>query len=830
MMVECQNCQHTFRWQKPMQGDAPFSIDCAACGFRFSVDEDGQTYKKQAHPWILRKQNGQNELISTFGQLLQRIENGEISGDDEISRSGKRWKKLRQIEGLSNLFVAESRQQNLDLQPQTPASSEQNRVRHATMVGMPSSIPPPSAIASSAKKTMVGVPVQTPAKQPQKAKPIGSRTVLGTLPLAQKASADREKPPWQNSPIGENQSPLPLDEGSLHYSETTLRSPMAPELAISASLIRWRWWIVGGMGAIMMLASLVLIAAMLSGCGYVKSSQEEDPALEQKTLVELKLSQAPIEFPYRDPLSEDAIPLRKVLGHLNHIQQRNAGLFLELSPLSGTWARSQELKRTLVELRKSGKTVHCHIHNADNLSIAVASMGCDRISATPGALINLVGVALQVSYLKNLLSKIGLSAELLQVGRFKGAADPFTRDSMPEEVRQSLNQLADDLHAELVASLVDGRKLNAKQAQDIINNGPYSAEAALKLGLIDAVSFKDEARQQAKNASHALHVQVLEETEDPEKVDLGKLFEKLTEEPENEVEGNRVALVVLSGTIAESENESVNGIHSGPVQRMLRKIRDNHEIKAVVVRINSPGGSALASDLIWKSLRDLGKKKPLIISIGDMAASGGYYIASAGDTVFAEQTSIVGSIGVVGGKVSAADLAKRLGVHTEIIKRGNHGAWMSPAQPFSADERKTILSLMEQTYELFLKRITAGRGLSEKQLQPAAEGRIMVGTRARSAGLVDEIGGLEEALALAKSKGGLNPAAPVQAWPPPKTLLAVISETLGVHSSISTKQLMALSKTIGKQLELERSLDWYSLLQTSQQPVLTVLPFQVQAQ
>jgi protease-4 len=211
----------------------------------------------------------------------------------------------------------------------------------------------------------------------------------------------------------------------------------------------------------------------------------------------------------------------------------------------------------------------------------------------------------------------------------------------------------------------------------------------------------------------------------------------------------------------------------------MRRLADDDAVKAVVIRIDSPGGSALASDRMWHAVRGVVAKKPVVVSVGDMAASGGYYVACAATQVFVQEASIIGSIGVVGGKVDASELAARIGVHVEVVSRGRHAAYASPTAPFTDEERAVVARSMRRTYQRFFRRIQTGRGLTRAQIEPHAEGRVMLGHRAVEAGLANEIGSVWDALARARELGHLPEDAPVERWPRRKTFLDALAEGMG---------------------------------------------------
>jgi len=441
------------------------------------------------------------------------------------------------------------------------------------------------------------------------------------------------------------------------------------------------------------------------------------------------------------------------------------GLFLRLSPLGGSWARANELRASLAEVRKAGKPVHCHFDMLDNVGYAVAASSCDRLSMGPTGMLMLTGVRAEAVYAKDLLDMVGLQAELLQVGRFKGAADALTRSDMPSEVRETLNALVDDLQANLRSAIVEGRKLDENALRAAIDSAPHPADAALSLKLIDAISFDDEARAKAKAAAHGERIAQPLHDEKSDRPGLGDLVKLLFDGKPEKVRGKRISLAYLTGTITDAEEGPETGSSSGPFVAAMRKIADEEDVKALVLRIDSPGGSALASDKMWHAVRRVAARKPVVVSVGDMAASGGYYVACAGTEIFADDVSLVGSIGVVGGKIVGADLAARLGVHPTALSRGQNSGWMSPFHPFTPSERTAVQRSMQNTYETFLSRVRLGRKMQPDQLAAVAEGRIMSGKRAREGGLVDQAGGLTAALARARAQGGLPEDAPIETWP-----------------------------------------------------------------
>ena len=519
-------------------------------------------------------------------------------------------------------------------------------------------------------------------------------------------------------------------------------------------------------------------------------------------LHELVLDGAAPEEPSNDLLSSSGAKHthRELLDELDNVvkQPLIKGVFLRLSPLGGAWARAAELRSALARVREAKKPVHCHFDMLDNAGYSVLASSCDRVSMGPTGLLMLTGIQAESVYAKDLLELVGLRAELLQVGRFKGAADALTRSSMPEDVREILNALVDDLQGNLSAAVTQGRKLDAQAVQSAVDSGPHASDSALALKLVDAVTFDDEARARAKEAAKAERVVQPLRDEQRDQVEVGQLIKLLLGGKPEKTTGKRVLLAYLNGTISDDNREQGGGSASGPFVAAMRKAADDEDVKAMVLRINSPGGSALASDKMWHAVQRVGKRKPVIVSVGDMAASGGYYVASAAHEIYAQDESLVGAIGVVGGKVVGEELAPKPGIHPTPPLRAQTAARTSPFHAFSDTERSAVQRAMQQTYDTFLARVRAGRKLEGERLTQVAEGRIMTGKRAREGGLVDKVGGLSDALAQAREKAGLPADAKLELWPSERSVLERASRLLGAQSLSPLQQLMAAVPSVAQ--------------------------------
>jgi protease-4 len=423
--------------------------------------------------------------------------------------------------------------------------------------------------------------------------------------------------------------------------------------------------------------------------------------------------------------------------------------------------------------------VHCHFESTDNVGFLLLASACDRIAMSPAGTLDLIGPAAILIYAQSFLEKIGVEAEIIHMGRYKGAGDMFIRDDMPEEARETMDGILDDLYGALIEATKPRAGNDLEKAKALIDGGPYVSVAAAKANLVDAVEFLREAREEIKKTAGVETIRRTPMIPEEEQLTLGQLLSLLTGEIEKpEARGERIALVFVNGPIIEGEHSAVGDAVSGPFVRTMERLEDDDDVKAVVLRINSPGGSALASDQMWAAARSLAEAKPLIASVGDIAASGGYYIASAADEILAHPNSLVGSIGVVGGKFNFAGLAEEIGVSTYVLQRGERAAWSTPLRALSPAEREALETLLRDTYERFIDRVAVGRKMDREAVMAAAEGRVMTAQDGIELGLIDHMAGLSEALAKARASAGLGSDAPVELWPTTQGIIDAINELL----------------------------------------------------
>lgn len=429
-------------------------------------------------------------------------------------------------------------------------------------------------------------------------------------------------------------------------------------------------------------------------------------------------------------------------------------VFVNLGGGSLDWARAEELGRAFEKLSEGGKPVVCHAHAFGNSVSLFALRACDRVWLSPAGDVETVGLAGQIVFLKGVLDKLGVQADFLHMGKYKSFAEQFTREDPSPEARESLTGVL----ASIRTTWIDSVKKQRPGAEAALEDGPWSAEQAKQKKLIDEIGYESDALEDAKQRGTADKVRSVfgPKTSGGGGPNLAALIRSISGANRRASGADRIAVVPAVGGIAMTSGGFGGGIAASSLTKTLRRLAKDDSVKAVVLRIDSPGGSALASDLLWHELMEVRAKKPLVASVGSMAASGGYYMACAANEIYAERTSIVGSIGVVGGKFTFNDALASHGINAVTIPASPdpaakaRAAFMSPLEPWDAATRERMRQLMESTYQLFLKRVADGRGLKVSEVEPNAQGRIWSGSQGKDKRLVDTLGGLRDAIDRAK--------------------------------------------------------------------------------
>ncbi len=497
----------------------------------------------------------------------------------------------------------------------------------------------------------------------------------------------------------------------------------------------------------------------------------------RKVCMHLKLQGEMQEVRNESPFVHRQMVLPQLLKQLRDFAADGqvGAVFLEDRGLSAPLASLWEIRQALLELKKGGKQVLYYSDAYDTRNYYLASAANAIILHEAGAW-EVTGIAMEFTFLRDTLAMLGIQADFLQVGKYKGAAENLTRNAMSPELRASLTELLDSLYATWTNEVAAARGMAPAALQALVDEGFLAPEAALRQRIVDRVA---DAGQELEALRKTFEVRV----PDPPKKPTPNLFEMLNPKPaEKEPDYPHIALVIASGPILYASEEmdwlgEERVVDAQKWLKTLERIRKNPHVRGILLRIDSPGGSALASDLLWNAIRAAAGDRPLVASMGPTAASGGYYVASAAPLIFASPFTLTGSIGVVGGKLVFQDTLSKVKAGTEILSRGRNAAYLSSARPFSPSERAMIARSMERTYQLFLQRIRATRP-QVKNLEEIAQGRIWSGTDAQKNGLVDRLGGVQDAAAALKELARLPDDTPVLIYPRPKPWLLQLQELL----------------------------------------------------
>ena len=427
---------------------------------------------------------------------------------------------------------------------------------------------------------------------------------------------------------------------------------------------------------------------------------------------------------------------------------RIRGVLVTLRSFGGGMATATGYRDVLAKIAASGREVVVHLPlGGDTKELYVAS-AAHRILVGPQSTLAPLGFASSTRYFKGALAKAGLEPQILSRGAFKSAGETLVRDSMSEPQREQLGAILDQFYEELVGALAQGRKVDVERARAWVDGAPYRGAAAKRTGLIDDVAYEDELPALLGSKEHPA---LILDAAGYLARQTTRLLPPLSARP-------FVAIVAVHGTIRGGVRQAV--AMDDRVIAAVRLARMNHRVRAVVLHVNSPGGSALASDRMYHELLQLAREKPLIACFSDVAASGGYYVAAAAQHVVAQRTTITGSIGVISARVAADPLMKRLGIVTESLTRGARARLLDPMHRLNEDETHAIDTEIGGMYDAFVDIVAQGRKRERADIERVAQGRVWTGRDAQTHGLVDELGGLRTALVAARSRAGLPELAP----------------------------------------------------------------------
>jgi len=525
-------------------------------------------------------------------------------------------------------------------------------------------------------------------------------------------------------------------------------------------------------------AALVLVALLSGPTATVPSN----------ATLHLKIEPPFTEIEPADVLSQflqTAPTLRSVTGTIERAKTDSRVTTLVIRPVAGAalWAQVQEVRDALVDFKSSGKPIVAFLESGGAAEYYLAS-AADRVVMMPAGSLELYGLASYELFFRGALDKLGVYPDLLHIGDYKSASNTFTERGYTPAHREMMSAINRDWYDEIVRAVASGRQLEDGRVAQLLGGGPYLAEQAHAAGLVDELAYEDQLDDKAP-------IQGTERL-------TAEQYQRSSGSGRRGSTGGRIALLYGVGTIAsgESQFDSPTGglvLGSDTFTEWVREVRVDPDIRAVVVRIDSPGGSAIASEVIWRELMLTRDVKPVVVSMGDVAASGGYYIAAPAHVIVAQPGTLTGSIGVVTGKFVLDDALDKLGIGADSVTAGESAGIYSPFRPFSPDERVRIEDQMQAVYNLFVTRVAEGRQQPNAAIDAVAQGRVWTGRQARERGLLDELGGLDRAIAIAKERAKLDPSRPVDlvVYPAKRSVYDLLSSSL-ITSGVRSERLEAL--------------------------------------
>lgn len=461
------------------------------------------------------------------------------------------------------------------------------------------------------------------------------------------------------------------------------------------------------------------------------------------------------------PFWREEPTLSGLIGALRRAKndERIKGVVVSPGGAAPLWGKTQELRDALLDFRRGGKPLIAHLEYGGNQEYYLAA-ACDKVYLMPTGTLDLTGLATYELFLRGTLDKLGIYPDLVHIGDYKTAVNTFTEKGFTPAHREMATSLNADAFRQLVRGIAESRKKSEAEVRALVNAGPMLPEDALEHGLVDGLAYLDQVAAKSGIGKSS------------ELLDIGD-YVAAEDHRLGHTQGSRVALIYAIGAITSGRSgDSWQGGYVGAdtLNEYIREVREDRSIEAVVLRIDSPGGSSIASDAIWRELMLTRDEKPLIVSMSDLAASGGYYIAMPAHVIVAQPGTLTGSIGIFGGKFVTAGLMSKVGVQVESVSQGRFAEMGSPARPFTPEERAKLEEHMQAFYDQFVEKVARARRSTPEQIDALAQGRVWTGRQAKDIGLVDELGGLSRAIAIARERAEIGRDAPIElvTYPPRK--------------------------------------------------------------
>ena len=543
--------------------------------------------------------------------------------------------------------------------------------------------------------------------------------------------------------------------------------------------------------------AVLVFVVIIGALGIWLAFRKTEPPIRENSVLVLRVAGSLPDYSPDDPFKKYfGGPDQSLTGLVMQfkkakVDKRIKAILLDVNMSGVGWGKAEEIRDAIADFRTSGKPVYAYIEFGLNKEYYIAT-AADKIIVPPPGELFINGLAADVMFFRGSLDKLGIYPDIYQIGKYKSAGDTFTQKEMTDAHRQYINELLDDLFARYKNAIAQARHKTPEEVNALIDNAPYNAQQAKAAGLIDEAMYRDEVDAMLKKllgqkeSEPLIAVRSYDYREvAPESLGLNK--------------GERIAVIYASGEIGSgSSQQSPSGgqsIGSDTLAKALNDAAADKTIKAIVMRVDSPGGSGLASDIIWRAVEQANQKKPVVVSMGDVAASGGYYISASASKIIAQPSTITGSIGVVAGKPVMRGFYDWLGVSNEYVLRGKTAGMFRETEKFSDEERVKFEEWIKNTYyNDFVPKVAKGRGKDAQYVDSVAQGRVWTGGQAKDRGLVDEFGGLDRAIEVAKQLANIPADKGVQRviLPYPTTFLQQLLSGGGENSNTEVEQQRAV--------------------------------------
>ena len=579
--------------------------------------------------------------------------------------------------------------------------------------------------------------------------------------------------------------------------------------------------IVGGFVIVALLGVLLIWAAL----------RKSEPSIRDNSVLTLRVAGTLPDYTPDDPFKKVfGGPDQSLTGLVMQfkkakVDKRIKAVLLDINFSGVGWGKAEELRDAIADFRTSGKPVYAYIELGLNKEYYIAS-ACDKIIVPPPGELFINGLAADVMFFRGSLDKLGIYPDIYQIGKYKSAGNMFTQKEMTDAHREYVNSMLDDLFNRYVNAIAQARHKTPDEVRTLIDNAPYNAEQAKNVGLIDEAAYRDQVDQQLKK--------LLGQKENEPLVAIrGVDYRDVSPESLGLNKGERIAVIYATGEIGSgSSQNSPSGdqsIGSDTVAKALNDAAADKTIKAIVLRVDSPGGSGLASDIIWRSVEMANQKKPVVVSMSDVAASGGYYISASAAKIIAQPSTITGSIGVVAGKPVMRGFYDWLGISNEYVLRGKTAGMFRETEKFSDEERAKFEEWIKITYYRdFVPKVAKGRNKDVNFIDSVAQGRVWTGAQAKDRGLVDEFGGLDKAIDVAKQLAKIPAEKGVERviFPYPTTFLQELLSGGGENSNTQLEQQRAVYAALPE--DARRALKFMAMMDRMKNgETMLVMPFDI---